>query len=241
VAETAHPVKAPCQQRSRDSQERILRAAESLIKSKGFEALTTAEVVRRSRTSIGTLYARFGDKTALLHAVQDRVQSREEAAMRTELAKVDWSSLTLEESVRRLLQIKQVATEGDGRLFEAFVVHGATDPVLRAQGYRHKATIEGLEVDVLMRHADEFGHPDPQEAARVASRLAQAAQEEYVQRSLSGLELPASVRPDLLLQRLAEVIIAYLKSPQAAVRPSLQAGLSTAFEAGSTSAGPSLL
>jgi AcrR family transcriptional regulator len=214
VAEQAHVVKAPCQKRSRDSQERILRAAESLIKSKGFEALTTAEVVRRSRTSIGTLYARFGDKTALLHAVQDRVQTREEACMREEMAKVDWDSLTLEESVRRLLQIKQTATDGDGRLFEAFVVHGATDPVLRAQGYRHKATIEELEVGVLMRHAGQIGHLHPEDAARVASRLAQAAQEEYVQRSLAGLPVPVAVQPGLLLQRLAEVIIAYLKNPQ---------------------------
>lgn len=217
MAETAHAVKAPCQQRSRDSQERILRAAEALIKSKGYEALTTAEVVRRSRTSIGTLYARFGDKTALLHAVQDRVQSREEAVMRAHLAQVDWDGLTLEGSVQRLLEIKREAAEGDGRLFEAFVVHGATDPVLRAQGYRHKAIMEGLEVEVLMRHAGQIGHADPGDAARVASRLAQAAQEEYVQRSLSGVSLPTAAPPDLLLQRLAEVIIAYLKNPQPAV------------------------
>lgn len=214
MAETVHVVKAPCQQRSRDSQERILRAAEALIKSKGFEALTTAEVVRRSRTSIGTLYARFGDKTALLHAVQERVQTREEAIMRARLAKVDWDALSLEETVRQLLEIKRIATEGDDRLFEAFVVHGATDPVVRAQGYRHKATIEGLEIEILMRHAGQIGHSDPEGAARVASRLAQAAQEEYVQRSLSGVSLPTAASPDLLLQRLADVIIAYLKSTQ---------------------------
>ena len=213
MAETAHAIKAPRQQRSRDSQERILRAAEALIKSKGFEALTTAEVVRRSRTSIGTLYARFGDKTGLLHAVQERVQSREEAQMRAHLAKVDWDSLSLDESVRHLLEIKQMAAEGDDRLFEAFVVHGATDPVLRAQGYRHKAAIEGLEVEILLRHVGEIGHADPEDAACVASRLAQAAQEEYVQRSLSGVSLPTEAPADLLLQRLAEVIIAYLKNP----------------------------
>jgi AcrR family transcriptional regulator len=217
VAETVHVVKAPCQQRSRDSQERILRAAEALIKSKGFEALTTAEVVRRSRTSIGTLYARFGDKTALLHAVQERVQTREEAVMRARLAKVDWDALSLEDTVRQLLEIKRVATEGDDRLFEAFVVHGATDPVVRAQGYRHKATLEGLEIEILMRHAGQIGHSDPEGAARVASRLAQAAQEEYVQRSLSGVSLPTAASPDLLLQRLADVIIAYLKNPQPVV------------------------
>jgi AcrR family transcriptional regulator len=213
VAETIHLVKAPCQQRSRDSQERILRAAEALIKTKGFEALTTAEVVRRSRTSIGTLYARFGDKTALLHAVQDRVQDREEALIRQKMAEVDWDSLTLEECVCRLLEIKRAATKGNDRLFEAFVVHGATDPIVRAQGYRHKAVIEGLEVEKLMRHAAEIGHADAETASRVASRLAQAAQEEHVQRSLSGVEFPAAAPPDLLLEKLAEVIIAYLNTP----------------------------
>ncbi len=213
MAETLHEVKEPRQQRSRDSQERILKAAEALIKSKGFEALTTAEVVRRSNTSIGTLYARFGDKTALLHAVQDRVQSREEACMRNQIAKIDWDALTLADSVRRLLEIKQTACDGDDRLFEAFVVHGATDPVLRAQGYRHKAAVENLEVEILLKSADEIGHADPEAAARVASRLAQAAQEEYVQRSLAGGPLPGSAPPELLLERLADVIIAYLKNP----------------------------
>ena len=190
MVETVHEVKAPCQQRSRDSQERILKAAEALIKSKGFEALTTAEVVRRSRTSIGTLYARFGDKTALLHAVQDRVQSREEACMR-DAAGQGRLGRPLPRGIGRgsCCEIKQTATEGDDRLFEAFVVHGATDPVLRAQGYRHKAAIEELEVEILLRHAGEIGHADPEDAARVASRLAQAAQEEYVQRSLSGVDV----------------------------------------------------
>jgi AcrR family transcriptional regulator len=214
MVETLHEVKEPRQQRSRDSQERMLKAAEALIKSKGFEALTTAEVVRRSRTSIGTLYARFGDKTGLLHAVQDRVQSREEECVRNQMAKIDWDGLSLEESVRQLLLIKQTASDGDHRLFEAFVVHGATDPVLRAQGYRHKAAIEELEVAVLLRYAGDIGHADPADAARVASRLAQAAQEEYVQRSLAGDYLPAIAPPELLLQRLADVIIAYLKNPQ---------------------------
>ncbi len=50
----------------------------------------------------------------------------------------------------------------------------------------------------------------------MASRLAQAAQEEYVQRSLAGEALPGTAPPELLLERLADVIIAYLKNPQPA-------------------------
>ncbi|HEY5528200.1 MAG TPA: helix-turn-helix domain-containing protein, partial [Thermoleophilia bacterium] len=82
MAEPAHALKTPCQQRSRDSLERILKTAETLIRTKGFEALTVAEVVRRSHTSVGTFYARFQDKTSLLHAVQERVHGRQETDMR---------------------------------------------------------------------------------------------------------------------------------------------------------------
>jgi AcrR family transcriptional regulator len=208
----AHAVKTPRQQRSSDSLERILKTAETLIRTKGYEALTVAEVVRRSSTSIGTFYARFEDKTALLHAVQERVHGREERQILEELAKVDWDAQSLEETVCRLVDIKRAATKGNGRLLEAFVVYGATDPVLRQRGYQYKALVEDLEVEILMGHAAQIGHPDPESAARAASRLWQAAQEENVQRSQSGVSFPDSVPPDLLIEKLAEVVIAYLRS-----------------------------
>ena len=222
MADTVHEVKAPRQQRSRDSQERLLKAAEALIKSKGFEALTTAEVVRRSRTSIGTLYARFGDKTALLHAVQDRVQAREEAAMRAQLAKVDWDSLSLDESVRQLLEIKHSANEGDDRLFEAFVVHGATDPVLRAAGLppqgHHRSAGSGDPAQTLRR--DRPRRPRGRRAGGVpagSGRSGGVRPARLGGRIRGGRRAAVAAQPDLLLQRLAEVIIAYLKNPQPAV------------------------
>ena len=174
--------------------------------------MTVAEVVRRSRTSIGTFYARFRDKTALLHAVQERVHGREEMSMRGLVEKVDWDALTLEETIRELFEIKHDATKGNDKLWEAFVVHGATDPVVRQRGYRHKAQVEDLEVQILMRHAGEIGHQEPESAIRVASRLWQAAKEEHVQRSKSGVDSPGNVPRDLLMEKLADVAVAYLRA-----------------------------
>lgn len=205
-------VKKPCQQRSRDSLERILRAAESLISSKGYEALTIAGVVRRSRTSVGTVYARFPDKDALLHAVHERVIMRDLENFRRELAEVEWEALSLEEAVRKLAGIKRAQAAGKEKLYEAFVVRGATDASLRAEGYRVKGENEDLEVEILMKHADEIGHEDPEEAIRISSRLWQAAKEEMVQRSKSGVPAPGGVRQDILMERLDQVVIAYLKN-----------------------------
>jgi AcrR family transcriptional regulator len=205
-------VKTPCQQRSRDSLERILRAAEGLISSKGHEALTIAEVVRRSHTSVGTVYARFPDKVALLHAVHERVIYRDQDELKAHLAEVDWSSLSLEDTVRRLTAIKHDQAKGMERLYEAFVVHGATDPVLRAEGYRVKGQNEDLEVEILMGHAGDINHSNPEEAIRIACRIWQAAREEMVQRSKSGVPGPGGVPQDILMEKLDEVIIAYLRN-----------------------------
>lgn len=205
-------VKTPCQQRSRDSLERILKAAEALISSKGHEALTIAEVVRRSHTSVGTVYARFPDKVALLHAVHERVILRDLEEFREHLARVRWESLSLEEAVVQLATIKRFQAKGMERLYEAFVVHGATDPVLRAEGYRVKGLNEDLDVEILMSHSEAIGHVDPEEAIRIASRVWQAAREEMVQRSKSGVPGPGGVPQDILMEKLDQVIVAYLRN-----------------------------
>jgi AcrR family transcriptional regulator len=205
-------VRAPCQQRSRDSLERILRAAEAIINNKGYEALTIAEVVRRSRTSVGTVYARFPDKDALLHALHKRVITKDLERFKAQLARVDWDSLSLEESVRALARIKQKQAEGSERMYEAFVIKGATDSRLRADAYNVKAQYEELEVDILKRHVDAMGHEDPEAAIRIACRLGQAAREERVQRMKSGVPGPGGVPQDILLAKLGDVVVAYLKN-----------------------------
>lgn len=208
-------VKTPCQQRSRDSLERILRAAEALVRSKGYEALTIAEVVRRSRTSVGTVYARFPDKDALLHALHERVVTRELEGFKKELDRVDWGEMSLAEAVRRLIAIKRSQATGKEKVYEAFVLKGATDPSLRAEGYRVKALNEDLEVQILMRYADDINHDHPEEAIRIACRLWQAAKEESVQRLKSGIPGPGGVRQGILLERVDDVVIAYLECPPA--------------------------
>jgi len=219
VAQTANSVRKPCQQRSRDSLERILKSAETIIRSKGYEALTIAEVVRKSHTSTGTFYARFPDKMALLYAVHERVLDREEEELSARLAEVAWEGLTLEETVRKLVAIKCDLAEGTERLYEAFVVSGATDRVVRQRGYRSKAHEEDVEVQILLGHADEIGPERAERACRVASRLWQAAREENVQRSKSSVDGPGGVPQDALMHEMAEVVIAYLRSPEDPVPP----------------------
>jgi hypothetical protein len=63
-----------------------------------------------------------------------------------------------------------------------------------------------------MGHTAEIGHDDPEEAIRIACRIWQAAREEMVQRSKSGVPGPGGVPQDILMEKLDQVIIAYLKN-----------------------------
>ena len=78
MEEQLTPYKSPRQKRSRESLERLLDAAEEQIRLNGFEALTINGVVNSIGLSVGAFYARFPDKTALLHAVQDPKALRHE-------------------------------------------------------------------------------------------------------------------------------------------------------------------
>lgn len=62
----------PVQRRSRESLERVLAAAESLLAARLFEQVTIADVARRARVAVGSIYLRFPGKDALLPALFQR-------------------------------------------------------------------------------------------------------------------------------------------------------------------------
>lgn len=69
-------VHEPQQQRSRDTQNRILAALERLLESHFFEQITTRQLAREAGVSPATLYRRFQDKNALLPALYERYDKR---------------------------------------------------------------------------------------------------------------------------------------------------------------------
>lgn len=161
------PYNVPRQKRSRESLERLLDAAEEQISIKGVESFTIADVVNQAELSVGAFYARFPDKTALLHAVQDRFHGRVEPLVHAEMRARAAGAKSLAEAVDQLIDTLVAHVTGNRELHRAFMMNSVFDPFMRARG--EKVNKERREVfsSILMEHRSEIGHADPIQAINV--------------------------------------------------------------------------
>ncbi len=191
--------KPPQQQRSRESLERILEAAEQLIRERGFDAMTIAEVVERSGSSVGSLYARFRNKRGLLQAVQARYVDRVETALAA--AMTGASDERLEDCVDRLVGLLCDYLLNEPELFRAFILEAVFDPRIRSQGESTSGARRDRVTQALLLHRDRIVHPDPDLAARWFYTLCMAVLRERItfgeRAELSGAFDDATMRTEL--------------------------------------------
>ena len=69
-------VHKPKQDRSKDTQEKLLTALESLLEERFFEQITIRDIAQRAELSSGTIYRRFQNKEALLPVLYERYDHR---------------------------------------------------------------------------------------------------------------------------------------------------------------------
>jgi AcrR family transcriptional regulator len=162
------PYRPPRQKRSLESLERLLEAAEEQIRAEGLEALTIGGVVAQAGLSVGAFYARFPDKAALLHAVQDRFHNRLEPIIRAEMATGAGGCATLAEAVEAAIEVLIRNVTGERELSRAFMMMSVFDPVLRARGELVNRERREALTEVLLAHRDEIDHSDPVLAIDVA-------------------------------------------------------------------------
>jgi AcrR family transcriptional regulator len=163
-------VRPPKQRRSRESYERVLDAAHTLLEENGFDGFTVQEVAARSGVSIGAIYERFGNKESLLRAVHARLmESMSEAGRTAEAAaaSVVGASAAIAASIAGMARIM-----GDNRkALRAFMHLGAVDEVISARGSEASIALSKEFKRSLMAYAGEFRHPRPVVALDVAFRI----------------------------------------------------------------------
>ncbi len=93
----------PRQQRSRETLARVLDAFVELLEKKPFEQITMAELARRSKIAVTSIYARFEDKRALVLAAHERHRDEMIGEIDRILDPAQWRGSPLEAIVREVI------------------------------------------------------------------------------------------------------------------------------------------
>jgi len=107
----------PAQERSRNSLEKVLRAAKTLFLDKGFEETTITEVSKLSGVSVGSIYHRFADKQAILQTVLEGYRRTRYAQVQELVEPERWAGRTLREVLEFHIEVIFSATARDAAIY----------------------------------------------------------------------------------------------------------------------------
>jgi AcrR family transcriptional regulator len=150
------------------SLEKLLLAAEDQLREEELDLFTVDKVLERAGLSVGAFYARFPGKTALLHAVQDRLHARVETTIHAELQQLRQTDLTLEEAVDRGFGVLVDRVLEERELQRAFMMLSAFDAEMRAKGEQINRERRRALSAVVAPHSGEIAHDDPDAALKLA-------------------------------------------------------------------------
>lgn len=156
-------IEAPQQERSRRALESLLFAAVKLFARDGYEATTTAAIAAEAGVTVGSLYRRFADKSALFRALVD-IWSRSWIADSDAMWRaVDWSRRSRRDVIQFHIDLVFSAYRADpdflceidlrcnvdshlATIMAEMESHGANS------FYQHLLKVGGPAADGLLRH-----------------------------------------------------------------------------------------
>ena len=177
--EWVHPAR---QERSQQTLERLLDAAEVLLEEKGFDEIPVTEIARRAESSVGALYARFVDKDAILHALHERFCQQAYATADVALDPARWEDASIPEIVSECVDfLVRIIREREGlcRTLAARVF----DPQIRERVEALGRYVGNQLQKLLLVRRETITHPNPELACDFAFRQAYLVLDPLVARS----------------------------------------------------------
>ncbi len=192
--------------------ERLLAAAEDQLREEDVDLFTIQKVLDRTGLSVGAFYSRFPDKTALLHAVQERVYQRLEPKI---LAALDDEALavqSLEEVVDRCLDVYIENMLAERKLLRAFWILSTFDPLMRRRAEQGNHLRRSAFIEAVLRgHRDEIAHPDPEEAMGMVYAMSTSVMQTRILSSGPDSTVTFGVTDESIFKQLKVSMISFLR------------------------------
>lgn len=164
----------PKQKRSRASVLRMLKAAAELMKETDGRSPTIAEVSRRGKVSISSIYSRFDNKEALVGAALSRVVEEIDAEQREMLVKALRGARNLPVFIPRLVDGMSEFIRDNRSILRVLTQRATSDAKshdLAVMSYnRSLAQVS----EALLRYRQEITCPDPEQTVRAIFRIVYA-------------------------------------------------------------------
>lgn len=200
-------MRTPLQTRSESSADRMLEATLDLLADGGLAAVTVAAVSARAGTSNGSLYHRFGDRSGLLLAAQDRALAAIEAETAAAFAAADGEP----DDGRALRLLARAALDIFARhrgAMRAFLVEGqgtpGISPGIEARNVRSSHLL-GATVTGWLRRRFDASRASAEAAWRILFALG-AAQALFDDAQVSPGTLDADTFADAVARAVAAVV-----------------------------------
>jgi len=201
----------PAQARSRETLERFAEAAERLLETRNFEEISVQEIVRKSGRPIGSFYARFGGKDALLPLLYQRYHDRLDSMVRSELGGTDWPALGLGATIDAVIDFFVTLYERERGLLRAITLFARMRPeALPADLVPQRQRVYESIFRVFDRHRSRIAHPDHEDAVRFGIFMVASVAREQI---LFGHAPQARITPmsrRALKRELARALHSYL-------------------------------
>jgi AcrR family transcriptional regulator len=161
---------APQQARSRESVNKLLKAAAEVLGQHGVDGATIPRIARHAGLTPGAVYRRFPDKDALLETVVFGILERQDKRLRVALTPDMARQIPLAVFAEQLITSMLVSYRASSALLRAvrqFVRARANTPFYRKIAKLEMRTFQYL-VELFLEHRKEIKHPDPQTAVSFA-------------------------------------------------------------------------
>lgn len=205
-------IRAPLQERSRRTLDRILNATEALLQKAPFEALSIRDIVRRARTSTGSFYARFPAKEALLPALYARYEERLDQDLSRLRAEVEDPKRTLRQVSEAIVGYFVQTFEARRHLMRALALHVRASPeqIDSASRQRRQEQHAFLEEALQVRLK---GHPSAKRASELAIFFAASACRERIVFHASTHAASLRSSPGEFVSDVVTMMMGYLLYP----------------------------